>query len=686
MRYQIDIPPGASLRCGTCGLANANCSGNTVMQMFARNGTIPFATFDDGAAPGCGHCSYLEFDPPATAGRRSLLTSGAIYMIDVEVFCAGAGFGCAWSFQYEFVYPPPPPVPPPGVGPPLIRCFPAELPLGDYNVSLAQQAQALLVAQLRAYAQSSLVVRPSDGVAALLWVGPENATSVISFLSSVINTSFAANVRWWDQCVQRSAIATIAITSLDQMPLSVTSPEGVAALISVVHSAVVLAEVTPFMLTQTDAMVALDVTASSGQNLLPDAAQCLTSTLSDMVALALSTNNVAVLAVIPSMLERAATSQSLQLAQAAMQRKNVTALVTTSPYIETFVQVDPRITATGATVAAVPPPWSVPTTKKIEPSSCQCGGCDYSDLRTRSISWFNLSTLAMENGSLPYVAQYFALDFDPYAAQFGFHFVIDGSAGTSLYKSTGVSRLQLVDASTLRPVTLSNLSRPIAFEMPQVSGTEAVADAQGRCGFWVSNFTVYDTTGTVTLPDPRPDGHELSFVDAPLTPDNAALALAWNITGPLLENCTLAFLDCTSPPFERLRIQWNGEWGKYPHNIIYLNPWHPLDFPAVACPDATADSNRLPGGNVSNALLTRLGGQPLLRIYYGSSCEIWKVNNRFNCTWDAVRQAFFGGGCVSGAVDERTQCLVRALVLNISLFSARTYACATHLASRRHVT
>ena len=635
------------------------------MQTFVRNGTVPLATYDDGAAAGCGKCSYLEFDPPAIAGRRSVLTSDAVYMIDVEVACAGSGFGCAWSFHYEFVYPPLKPAPPPGPGPLLIRCLPVELPIGDYNVTLAQHAQALLVAQLRAYAQSPLVVQPADGVVAYLWVDSYNVTSVLSFLSSVVDTSFFANVRWWDQCVQRNAVATIAITSLDQVPLSVNSPEGASALISVLHSAVTLSEVPPFLSTQSDALVALNAAASSGLALVPDAVQCLTSALSDIVAFALTTNNYALLPLIPPILEHAATSQSLQLAQAVQQQKNTSAIVTTSPYIQTVVQADPRISMPVASAAASMP-WGVPMGKRVEPTSCLCGGCEYAKQQTRSISWFNLSTLEAVNGSLPYLAQYFALDFDPYAAQYGFRFVIDGSASTTLYKSTGVSRLQLVDASTLQPVMLSNLSRPIAFEMPQVLGTGGVADAQGRCGFWDSNFTVYDTTGTATLPDPRPEEHDLSFADAPLTPDNAALALAWNITGPLLENCTLAFLDCTAPPFERLRIQWGGVWGEYPHNLVYLDPWHPLDFPAVACPDAAADSNQLSGGNVSTALLTPLGGQPLLRIYYGFNCDIWKVNNRVNCTWDAVRQAFFGGGCISGAVDERTQCLTRHLTEFVS--------------------
>ena len=636
------------------------------MQTFARNGTVALATFDDGAAPGCGACSYLDFDPPAAAGRRSVLTSGAIYLIDVEVACAGNGLGCAWSFQYEFVYPPPPPPTlPPGLGPPLIRCLPVELPLGDYDLTMAQQAQALLVAQLRAYAQSPLVVRPVDGVVASLWVGPENVTSVLSFLGGVVNTSFFANVRWWDQCVQRSAIATIAIASLDQVPLSVNSPEGVSALISVIHSAVTLSEVPPFISTQTDALVALNAAASSGHALVPDAAQCLTSALSDVVAFALTTNNYALLAVIPPILEHAATSQSLQLAQAVQQHKNISAISTASPYIQTEVQADPRISVSVASAAA-PQHWGVPAGKRIEPTSCLCSGCEYAKQHTRSVSWFNLSTLETDNGTLPYLAQYFALDFDPYAAQYGFRFVFDGSASSTLYNSTGVSRLQVVDASTLQPVTLTNLPRPIAFEMPQVSGTGGGVNAQGRCGFWDANATWYDTTGTATLPDPRPDAHVLQFADAPPTPDDAALALAWNITGPLLENCTLAFLDCTAPPFERLRIQWDGVWGEYPHNLVYLDPWHPLDFPAVTCPDASADSNLLTGGNVSAAQLTRTGGQPLLRIYYGFNCDIWKVNNRVNCTWDAVKQAFFGGGCISGAVDERTQCLTRHLTEFVS--------------------
>jgi hypothetical protein len=629
------------------------------MQTFRRGGSVALATFDDGAAAGCAACSYLEFEPPGAAGRRRLAASAATYALDVEVACVGGGSSCSWTFAYVLVYPPPPPAPP-GPGPLLVRCLPAELPLAPYSLAAAQAAQGLLVAQLRAYAETPPASRPASGVVAQLWVGAQNVTAVLTFLERVVNTSYAANVRWWDACVERNAVAKVAITSLDQTRLTADSPEGVAALVSVVAAAVSGAAVPPLAGTQLDAVAALDMAASAGPSLVPDAAQCLTSSLSDLVAYALLSNNYALLPVIPPVLEHAANSQSAQMAQAAMPGRESSAVATTSPYIQTFVQADPRAAAAAAAVDADVQPWGVPAGQQIKPSSCMCSGCDYAKLRTRSVSWFNLSTLLLGAGSSPVVAQYFALDFDPYVAQFGFRMSVDGAA-TATYDSTGVSRMRLVDASTLQPVPLAELATPIAFEMPRVAGTGGGSDAQGRCGFWNAAAATYDTSGTATLPDPRPAAHDVAFADAPATPDDAALALAWSITGPLLANCTLALLDCAAPPTQRLRIQWAGEWGEYPHDVIYLDPWHPLDHPAVACPGAAAGSNLLAGGNVSAARLTATGAPPRLRVYYGAGCELWKPGNAANCSWDAVAQSFTGGGCVSGAVGEREQCLTRHL-------------------------
>ena len=47
----------------------------------------------------------------------------------------------------------------------------------------------------------------------------------------------------------------------------------------------------------------------------------------------------------------------------------------------------------------------------------------------------------------------------------------------------------------------------------------------------------------------------------------------------------------------------------------------------------------------------------VLRVYYGSKCQLWQPDNAANCSWDAIKQAFVGGGCV--ASDGPTQCMCR---------------------------
>jgi hypothetical protein len=123
--------------------------------------------------------------------------------------------------------------------------------------------------------------------------------------------------------------------------------------------------------------------------------------------------------------------------------------------------------------------------------------------------------------------------------------------------------------------------------------------------------------------------------------NDSALALAWNISGPLLDGCRVAVLDCN--------LDAPG--------VVYPDPRDPLRIPAVACP---------PRANGTNAT------QPALRVYYGTACALWRSNNAVNCSWDAIKQAFVGGGCVSAAGP--TQCMCRHLT---DFASARTPKIAT---------
>ena len=145
----------------------------------------------------------------------------------------------------------------------------------------------------------------------------------------------------------------------------------------------------------------------------------------------------------------------------------------------------------------------------------------------------------------------------------------------------------------------------------------------------------------------------MSFPQQFIVQDDASVAQAWAIDGPVFDdNCTLGYLNCLLPENERLTIWHDGAYHAYPHNILYLDPLHPLDAPAVACP-GTVISDFV--GTVSEAATTAVN--PVLRVYYGGDCKLWQPN-AFNCTWDAVKQAFIGGGCIASE-EFVTQCMTR---------------------------
>ena len=73
--------------------------------------------------------------------------------------------------------------------------------------------------------------------------------------------------------------------------------------------------------------------------------------------------------------------------------------------------------------------------------------------------------------------------------------------------------------------------------------------------------------------------------------------------------------------------------GATPKRKIYLNPMNPFTNPAVGCPNNSAVA---------------------LRVFYGESCAVWQQNNSLGCSWNAIKQTFEGGGCVS---DPTTRCM-----------------------------
>ena len=222
------------------------------------------------------------------------------------------------------------------------------------------------------------------------------------------------------------------------------------------------------------------------------------------------------------------------------------------------------------------------------------------------------------------ITSFFALTFDPHA-----------SSGLN---TTGVTRLAFsyLDGT---PLEVGNATSPIKFTLPPVDTTSG---DQASCSFWDTVTGAYSTEGCVGLPAPYPAGHTVVWLDNFTAHSNAELVLSWNLSGPLVDDgsCFTAVLDCTSDvpgPYFVDPSTRELELSLYPAEI-YPDPWDPLGEPAISC-----------GNGSSTPLRT-------LRVYYGHECQLWRPDNEFNCSWNNVKQAFEGGGCVNAGP---TKCMCR---------------------------
>ena len=285
------------------------------------------------------------------------------------------------------------------------------------------------------------------------------------------------------------------------------------------------------------------------------------------------------------------------------------ALTTSSATIQTLVQVDPpggsRLT-------------TQPLTAPGSPSSFQ----------------------PMPAGLLPtdkpIVTQFFSLAFDPNGAN-------------STLNTTGVTRLAFtnVDGS---PIPVANATTPIAFTLPRV---DTGGEDQAVCSFWDPAAGAYATHGCVAhapaapalfvltrctsrdlcrcvgIPNPYPPSHSVFFTPGftNVTSD-AMLAEAWNITGPMVDGglCSMKMLDCNLDP-----------------GVVFPDPRNPLATPAVACPPRLNSTNSTGAVNGTNATAANATApaarQPVLRVYYGAQCSLWRPGNAVNCSWDNIKQA-----------------------------------------------
>ena len=113
VKCTVYVPPGATIRVGTCVLPGASCTGDTVVSVAPTNSSTTVAVNDDGYnSTVCGTCSYVEYTNSA----------GTVTSFDVAGTCFNSGASCGGTLTWVLTLPPPPPgalaSPPPPAPPP----------------------------------------------------------------------------------------------------------------------------------------------------------------------------------------------------------------------------------------------------------------------------------------------------------------------------------------------------------------------------------------------------------------------------------------------------------------------------------------------------------------------------------------------------------------------------------------
>jgi hypothetical protein len=210
-------------------------------------------------------------------------------------------------------------------------------------------------------------------------------------------------------------------------------------------------------------------------------------------------------------------------------------------------------------------------------------------------------------GGAPVASTFLSLAFDAH------------SAGGSSNNTGGVTRLAFASAAGAG-VAVENLSTPLLFTLPASS---LGAGQQASCAWWDDDAAAYRSDGCAALPSPTPPPpHELAFASGFVVgaAGAASMAMAWNISGPLLAGCSVAFLDCTNATARAAEV-------------LQLDPASPRAAPVVAC------------GNASGVVL---------RAYVGAECALRRADNAAGCAWDVLQQTFTGAGCVAA---NATRCM-----------------------------
>ena len=186
--------------------------------------------------------------------------------------------------------------------------------------------------------------------------------------------------------------------------------------------------------------------------------------------------------------------------------------------------------------------------------------------------------------------------------------------------STGTTTLAF-STSTAGELNISGLSTPIRFTLPLVPLADGL---KAQCQFWNPAAQSYSIVGCVSLPDPLPHSHNVSWKPGFTVASDAAMAAAWSIAGPLVaapSRCLFEVLDCSQPNATR---------------SVYPNPARPFQFPAVSC----------------NASIST---EPIL-VISGSACALIQEDNAYGCYWNNAKHAFQGPGCVASGGPVQCAC------------------------------
>jgi hypothetical protein len=216
--------------------------------------------------------------------------------------------------------------------------------------------------------------------------------------------------------------------------------------------------------------------------------------------------------------------------------------------------------------------------------------------------------------------------------------------------STGVTQLTFFSTNTNSnsELPVADLVVPIRFTLPPVPALQAAPAGGGpglksQCAWWDASAAAYSTAGCVALPDPAPPGAPPSWVTGFAAGSDSDMARAWNVTGALADGCEVRVLDCGTQADAAA--------------IVYPDPTNPLTVPSVACPLRIASDGA--------ATATSAGPRPVLRVYVGARCALWRQGNAANCSWDNTKQAFTGAGCVPSGGHVQCACRhVRSFMLS----------------------